>query len=106
MYFEDAGYTLWSMNGQEHALSEPLPYPREPTPLTLEAEYLTHDQFLAFVGWNQRKYIRQHAKGEVPPAIRLGKQRLYRRRAVLDWLATQERPHPKAATRPRSRKCA
>src|SRR4051812_49113112 len=100
------------MNGQEPVPSKLSPRPQRPTPSTPstledEDEFWFHPQLLAFLHWTKRKYIRQHAKGEVPPMIHLGKQRIFRKRSVLNCLPPQNPPHPRGAfpaARPRTGK--
>src|SRR5215469_14142845 len=82
------------------------PRPTPSPPLTLEDECFDRDQLLGFMHWSYRKYLRMHALGLTPPEIRIGKQRLWRRATVLTWVASLERPNPKAAmaaARPRGR---
>lgn len=95
-------------------LSLPRRYP--PTPGDAEEAEMTHSQTdpetpaaALLSGWISRRDLadalsltvdtlgRWEARRFGPPCVRAGRRVLYRRRAVQDWLATQELPRAKAA---------
>jgi excisionase family DNA binding protein len=73
-----------------------------PTPAIL-ADYLTPEQLALQLGVSERTVARWHAMRIGPPRVTLGRRPLYRRAAVLAWIAQQERdPAANSARRRRA----
>jgi hypothetical protein len=62
-----------------------------PSNAPLLSEYMTEDELAAELRRTKRTIVRWRALGVGPKAIRLGRQWLYRRESVRDWLAGLER---------------
>jgi len=52
--------------------------------------YMTEDELAAEIGRGLRTLARWRAHCEGPPAVTLGRQKLYRRTSVAAWLASLE----------------
>jgi len=73
------------------ASGEPVspPHPRLKATTVLDG-YMTEEELAAEIGRGVRTLARWRSLGEGPPAVRLGRQLLYRRASVATWLASLE----------------
>lgn len=58
--------------------------------MSIRAQYLTKDQAAEEIGVTPRTLDRWHAERVGPPRTQLGRKILYRKAALMDWVARRE----------------
>jgi predicted DNA-binding transcriptional regulator AlpA len=70
------------------------------------AGYLTQKDLAQALGVSERTIARWHHFREGPPRVEFGRKVFYRLESVSAWIASRERPEPRAGRTRRARRCA